>query len=679
MSIRLTIGKKMIGAFSLILVLLLAVAIVGFNSLGKVVEKFNKADDANRLIEQMYHSRQQEKNFMLRGDDEYTQLVNKQVEQIKREAERIKSSESDQAFSSRVDDLLEAVNTYEKAFNDYVDLERQVRDSDIEMVKSARQLEAVVQTILQKNKTEYLKLMDMGAGKSQTGILMENMEDAETILRSVLQCRRHEKNYLIRKEEKYFHRINTFVDQIVSLAEAMAGRSKTENEREKTDKIIVLAETYRRILTGMDGQSRQIIEASQKYREAFVGIKKLKDAQRESEEGMVDAARAAQTVCDGARTYQKKEMDAQIVKVKKFMILTTILAFVIGMGMALFITRGITTPLRRIIDDIARGDLTSQIEVKSRDEVGELASGFNQLVAKFRGIIQEISENSRVVGALSHELSGVSVQMSSGADRTAAQAGNVTEAAEEMSENLSGVASAMAQSSTNVGIVASAAEEMTSTISEIARRAEDAQKISQEAVAHADESSERIAELRQAAKAISLVTQTITDISEQINLLALNALIEAARAGNAGKGFAVVADEVKMLARETAEATMDIAGQNKKIQETTELSIRDITKISTVINGVNDTITAIAAAVEEQSATTKEIADNIVQVSVGIEDVNRHTNRNSSAAGKVSRDIAEVNTMAREISDSSSLIESSAGQLQKMVAQFNTIVGEFKI
>ena len=139
------------------------------------------------------------------------------------------------------------------------------------------------------------------------------------------------------------------------------------------------------------------------------------------------------------------------------------------------------------------------------------------------------------------------------------------------------------------------------------------------------------------------MTETITEISEQTNLLALNATIEAARAGEAGKGFAVVANEIKELARQTAAATVNIKDRINEIQSTTSTTVVDIEKISKVIIEINNVISGIATAVEEQSVASNEIAGNISQASQGLVEVNENVAQSTTVVADITREIAEIN------------------------------------
>src|SRR5262249_42620936 len=162
-----------------------------------------------------------------------------------------------------------------------------------------------------------------------------------------------------------------------------------------------------------------------------------------------------------------------------------------------------------------------------------------------------------------------------------------------------------------------ATEEMTSSVNEIARQVQNSSGIALDAVRQAERTDARIAELLNAASRIGDVVKLITAIAEQTNLLALNATIEAARAGEAGKGFAVVAQEVKALAAQTAKATDEIGTQIAAMQTATQDSVAAIKEISTTISKISEISTMIAAAVEEQGATTQEIARNVQETAHG--------------------------------------------------------------
>ncbi len=352
--------------------------------------------------------------------------------------------------------------------------------------------------------------------------------------------------------------------------------------------------------------------------------------------------------------------------------------------LAFFFAGSITRPIKRVVnglDELAQGegDLTMRLPARGKDEVADLAHKFNAFMEKLHTMIKEIATGVGTLSTSSESLADISIEMTHGSDQTSAKSNTVASASEEMSVNMDSVAAAMEQSSTNTDTVAKAAGEMTTTIGEIAQNTTKAHDVTEDAVKQIHQASEKVLALGQAAKKIDKITETITDISEQTNLLALNATIEAARAGEAGRGFAVVANEIKALARQTAQATLDIQQQINDVQNSTSSTASSIDEISKVVVGVNDIVTVISAAVEEQSASTAEIVNNINQTAAGITEVTEHVNQSSTASSSISEEIAQVNHSANEISQNASQVKTKAEDLSTLAHNLNDLVGRFKV
>ena len=383
---------------------------------------------------------------------------------------------------------------------------------------------------------------------------------------------------------------------------------------------------------------------------------------------------------------EKEQRDSASVFRRSVITLLVILgaAVVVSAFMAVVLAMVIAKPIHAAaagLQDIAKGegDLTKRLQVRSKDEIGELAVWQNVFMEKLQGIIGKISTNTQSLEHSSNDLLGLADTLAGGAGDTSRQTESVASAAEQMNANLANVAAAMEESTTNVAMVASAAEEMTSTIGNIAHNVEQANRIASDAVAQAAKTATKMDALGDAAQAIGKVTEAITEISEQTNLLALNATIEAARAGEAGKGFAFVANEIKELAKQTAGATLDIKEQIAGVQQTTAETVADIGAITTVINKVSDLVGSIATAVDEQAKATQEIASNISQASLGLQEVNENVNQSSVVATTISHDIAGVGAASSEIADNSNKVKASAGSLQNLAAELKGIVNQFRI
>ncbi|HUH84929.1 MAG TPA: HAMP domain-containing methyl-accepting chemotaxis protein [Stellaceae bacterium] len=397
---------------------------------------------------------------------------------------------------------------------------------------------------------------------------------------------------------------------------------------------------------------------------------------------LVDVANnKAQAVEAGGFVQSLQHLDDTIATTMYVQSILAALGVVVGLFFAVTMGRSIAHPVTAMTEAMKRlagGDKHVTIPARDRaDEIGDMA----QAVEVFRDSMVESERlataqreeqaqkerRQRVVEdnltafdgsmrAMLQALGDASTQM-----RLTAQSMSAT--AEETSRQATGVASAAEQASANVDTVASSAEEMGASIAEITRQVAESSRIATQAVEEAGRTNATVQGLADAAQKIGEVVSLIQDIASQTNLLALNATIEAARAGEAGKGFAVVASEVKSLANQTAKATEDIAGQIAAIQDATKKAVDAIGAIDGTIGRMNEISTMIAAAMEEQGASTREIARNTQEAARGTLDV-------SQSIGNVNQAAAETGTAAGQVLTSSEELGKHAEKLRNEVDRF---------
>ncbi|WP_051957916.1 methyl-accepting chemotaxis protein [Desulfobacter vibrioformis] len=649
MSNRIKLGTKISVGFGVVLVLLLVVAAAGFNGLSRVVRQMTDAIDTGNLTMTMYESRQQEKNFILWGDASYVKAVITQSDLLKEEIKAIKARSTDPKTLGQLDDMVEMADKYRQAFDTYITLENSIKEADAAMVTSARQMEAAAKVILKADRAECERLIAQNADPIQITNLMKRAENTEAIIRQLLQCRRHEKNFLIRKEESYFIKVNHILDEIVA-------KGKT---------------------------AKPIIEAADAYRQAFSKLKALKDSQNKINATMVECARKVQNTVKMSLDGQQRKTDQQIINAKRLIIGIALLAVAMGVGTAFLIKRSVVFQLGGdpadivdITNSIAKGNLAVQFDpAKNTGVYNNMKYMAENLIHMFKGIANDVD----ILTASSADLSAISEQITANSEQTAERSNNVSASAEEMAANMNSVAAATEQTSVNIQMIVAAAEQMSSTINEIAGNTAKGSETTARAVETAKQVSLKVDDLGKAASEISKVTETIADISEQTNLLALNATIEAARAGEAGKGFAVVAGEIKALAQQTAEATREISDKIAGVQTTTNESVTAIESIVGIINEINEIVITVATAIEEQAATTQEIANNVTQASQGIQEVNENVTQTTAVAAEVTKDIAEVSNATHEMNKGSRQIYTSAGELSRLAENLNTMVRRFKL
>ncbi|MDJ0894480.1 MAG: methyl-accepting chemotaxis protein [Alphaproteobacteria bacterium] len=376
------------------------------------------------------------------------------------------------------------------------------------------------------------------------------------------------------------------------------------------------------------------------------------------------------------------EMLEPVAAMRNQMLINALIALLVLVGLGVFFGRSFSRPIAAMtgaMRALADGDHSVEVPARDRgDEIGLMAAAvevFKQNAAEMKNMEGEREQAGARAEAekkqsmtdmadrFEQQVTGVIEGLNVASQNLETNASAMSEVANQASAQSSSVASAAQEASANVQAVASAAEELSSSVSEIGRQVGSSAEIARGAVQEAEQTNAQVQNLASAAEKIGAVVSLISDIAEQTNLLALNATIEAARAGEAGKGFAVVASEVKSLANQTAKATQDISDQVNAIQSETTDAVQAIQGISETIERINEITSGISAAVEEQGAATQEISKNVQQAAAGTRSVTDSIAGVSDASGRAGE-------TAEEVKSASAALSSQADTLRGQVEQF---------
>jgi methyl-accepting chemotaxis protein len=414
---------------------------------------------------------------------------------------------------------------------------------------------------------------------------------------------------------------------------------------------------------------KEISAALQEYRQS---LSKLVENAKSIDGLTAEMADSATAIMQGSSAMKanllsdqqrlESESGAIVRETERLIITLAAGGFLLGATLALLLGKGISRPMTamcKAMRKLAGGDFDVVLPgLGRRDELGEMAGAVEEFkvqaiakaerdaaaqdaqnkagsAARRAELIRFADDFETAVGAIVTNVSASAVQLESAA-------GTLTRTAENTQSLSNQVAGASEEASSNMQSVAAATEELSTSVDEIGRRVRESNRIAEAAVLQAQQTDGRIGKLSRAAQEIGDVVKLITAIAEQTNLLALNATIEAARAGEAGRGFAVVASEVKSLASQTAKATDEISSHISGMQGATQESVIAIKEIGGTIAQISNIASTIASAVEQQSSATQEIARSVQNVAQGTHEVAANimqVNRGATETGSASEDV----------------------------------------
>ena len=414
---------------------------------------------------------------------------------------------------------------------------------------------------------------------------------------------------------------------------------------------------------------------TQEARELFVGVSKLAFDSLNSDLDKLIAANVEEAQADshqGQKIISDSSMQLSVATA------LSVLFCVIGILTMIYSVLKPIAGMTGTMRVLASGDKTVAIPfLKRKDEVGAMAAAVEvfkeSMIAQDQLAARQAAEQAakerraveveRLVAGFDQVISGVLGGVASASTELSRTAESMAVLAEQTNQQATASAAAAEQASSNVQAVASATEEMTSSIQEISRQVSRSHDIAAKAVEEAHQTTDSVRHLAEAAARISEVVKLIQGIASQTNLLALNATIEAARAGEAGKGFAVVANEVKALANQTSKATEEIAQQIASVQAATQDTVGAIEGIGRTITTINEIAATIAAAIEQQNATTGSIARNVQQAAVGTQEV-------SSNIVQVHRAATQTGSAASQVLSASDELAQQSESLRREVETF---------
>ncbi|WVU46607.1 methyl-accepting chemotaxis protein [Pseudomonas sp. ZY71] len=631
---NISVNMKLGLGFGLVLALTCVLALTGWTSLGGLIDRSNWMSDITQLNAGLTKLRVVRLQYMLtNGDETAAQNVQTTLESFAAQQQKL-------------------INSFKSPEN-------------VKLLKEQAATIAEYQTSLNKMRNAYR------TGNSARDSMSVSAETAYNQIESI--SKRVQQMDMSEQRFEQFQAITAAKEAFILARYEVRGYTATTNadtEQKAVGQVDVAIASLKQLNVHFaDSQQdalRQLETALINYRSALMAYKNANTDAVQARKEMTDQGTAIVNTSEQLYQIQLDRRDIESAQARTFQLISTLLALLVGVIAAVIITRQITRPLQEtlaVVERIASGDLTQNVTVTRRDELGVLQQGIARMGVTLRDLISGIRDGVTQIASAAEELSAVTEQTSAGVNSQKVETDQVATAMHEMTATVQEVARNAEEASQAAAAADGEAREGDKVVNEAIAQIE---RLASEVV----RSTEAMSVLQQESDKIGSVMDVIKAVAEQTNLLALNAAIEAARAGEAGRGFAVVADEVRGLAQRTQKSTEEIEGLVAGLQNGTQqvsavmsnsraltdssvaltrkagASLENITRTVSNIQSMNQ---QIAAAAEQQSAVAEEISRSIINV----------------------RDVSEQTAAASDETAASSVeLARLGGQLQQMVSHF---------
>ncbi|UVL46894.1 methyl-accepting chemotaxis protein [Pseudomonas moraviensis] len=633
---NISVNMKLGLGFGLVLALTCILALTGWTSLGGLIDRSNWMSDITQLNAGLTKLRVVRLQYMLtNGDETAAQNVQTTLE----------------SFAAQQQALISKFKSPE----------------NVALLKQQAATIAEYQTSLNKMRNAYR------TGNSARDTMSVNAQTAYNLIESISQ--RVQQMELSDQRFEQFQAVTAAKEAFILARYEVRGYTATSNaetEQKAVGQIDAAIASLKPLNTQFAATQqdalRQLETALTSYRSALMAYKNANTDAVQARKEMTDQGTTIVALSEQLYQIQLDRRDAESAQARTFQLISTLLALLVGVIAAVIITRQITRPLQEtlaVVERIASGDLTQNVTVTRRDELGVLQQGIARMGVTLRDLISGIRDGVTQIASAAEELSAVTEQTSAGVNSQKVETDQVATAMHEMTATVQEVARNAEEASQAAAAADGEAREGDEVVNEAIAQIE---RLASEVV----RSTEAMSVLQQESDKIGSVMDVIKAVAEQTNLLALNAAIEAARAGEAGRGFAVVADEVRGLAQRTQKSTEEIEGLVAGLQNGTQ-------QVSAVMNNSRALTDSSVALTRKAGASLENITRTVSNIQSMNQQIAAAAEQQSAVAEEISRSIINVRDVSEQTAAASDETAASSVELARLGGQLQQMVSHFRV
>ncbi|MCL7945305.1 methyl-accepting chemotaxis protein [Marinobacter sp. ATCH36] len=610
---NMTIRTRLAGGFSILLLLTIIVGVVGDRALDRYSQRSNIVAMLGQVNTGLTEARVEEKNFLLTGEADAVTRTRAQGDRVIELTNDIRPLLTD-------NEDIGTLNSIQADVKNYQQLMGKVEDNISEREEALNRLETSAR-IFGSSLKAHSSLFFASA-------MFEDM-------------RRSERKFLIENDEAS---VKAYLDDAKRIQAPLKSASITDEEK------------------------AQINAALDTYVEGFQTVVTLTGSERRLSDEMVSTARGAIKSADRLRTHQSDQMESDRQQASGLIFGATGIALVLGILMAYLITRAIVSPIKQAVaaaSEVASGNLAVNIDATGTNEIGRLMAALATMVTNLRELVRSIESGASSIAASAEELSTVTSQTSDGINRQKQETDQVATAMNEMTATVAEIAKSAEQA---LEVATDAANQATDGEREVRETVDQVNNLAREV----SQSMATIEGLQKETANIGTVLDVIKSVAEQTNLLALNAAIEAARAGEQGRGFAVVADEVRSLAQRTQTSAQEIETLVTALQNSAGNSVSAMGSSTTMAANTLERATASGKTIERIARAVEDSKQYNNQIATAAE-------QQTSVAEEISQNITRIRDVTDQSATSSNQTASSSNELARLSSELQSLVSRFRL
>ncbi|ELF6204075.1 methyl-accepting chemotaxis protein [Pseudomonas putida] len=626
-----SVNRKLGLGFGLVLLLTLAITLAGWHGMDSIIDRGDKLGNISVIQQYTQELRIARQHYERRSDDASVAELEKALANLDRQVQLMLGQIEHPADRQRLEQQREAVRIYQQAFNE---------------LKQAGQRREASRSVLGDSADKAAELI----GRVQRGLLqggdINQYQHAVDVSALLQQARFQVRGYTYSGNAEFQQTALKAIDQALAELRALPAKVPAEHAAGLDD-----------AATAMGG-----------YRDAVTQFGNAQAASEQALQHMAEQGTLLLQTSQAMTTSQTAVRDAGATQAKTLLAVATGLALALGLLAAWAITRQIIIPLRqtlRAAERVASGDLTQNLQVNRRDELGQLQASMQRMTQGLRELIGGIGDGVTQIASAAEELSAVTEQTSAGVNNQKVETDQV--------------ATAMNQMTATVHEVARNAEQASEAALMADQQAREGDRVVGEAVAQIERlagevinSSEAMNQLKAESDKIGSVLDVIKSVAQQTNLLALNAAIEAARAGEAGRGFAVVADEVRSLAQRTQQSTEEIEELIAGLQSGTQ-------RVASVMDNSRQLTDSSVELTRRAGSSLETITRTVSSIQAMNQQIATAAEEQTAVAEEINRSVMNVRDISDQTSAASEETASSSVELARLGTHLQGLVGRFKL